>query len=79
MTVGSWTLGTNPPTATKPLTVLRRGIGGVWATLALWQRRSHDRRQLAMWLSTSGPGFLHDTSIACTDAYQEANKPFWRP
>jgi uncharacterized protein YjiS (DUF1127 family) len=48
------------------------------ATLALWRRRARERRQLALWLDASPPGFLHDTGIACTEGEVEANKPFWR-
>ncbi len=78
MNVESRTLGTNLPTAITPFALAYRGMARVVATVALWQRRAHERRQLALMLSTSSPGFLHDTSILCTEARAEAEKPFWR-
>ena len=58
---------------------VRRGLGRALATLALWHHRSRKRRQLARWASTAGYGFVDGTSITSGDAYEEANKPFWRP
>jgi len=79
MSIGSWTLGSDLPKTTSSLFfLLYRGMGRAAATVALWRRRAHERRQLALWLDTSPPGFIHDTSILCTEGEVEANKPFWR-
>ncbi len=78
MNVASRTLGADLPAVTRPFALLHRGMTRVVATIALWHRRAHDRRQLALMLSTSSPGFLHDTGILCTEALEEARKPFWR-
>jgi len=78
MNVESPTLDTNLTTLITPFLLAYRGMARVVATVALWRRRAHERRQLALLLSTSPPGFLHDTSILCSHAEVEANKPFWR-
>jgi hypothetical protein len=78
MSIGSRTLRSDLPTASRPFVLLCRGMESAAATLALWRRRARERRQLALWLSASSPGFLHDTSILCTEGEVEANKPFWR-
>jgi uncharacterized protein YjiS (DUF1127 family) len=78
MSVASRMSGSDLPAATSFFVLLHRGIARAVATVALWYRRAHDRRQLALMLSTSPPGFLHDTSILCTEAEVEARKPFWR-
>jgi uncharacterized protein YjiS (DUF1127 family) len=57
----------------------RRWLGRVLATVALWRARSRKRRQLARWASVSGYGFIDGTSISSSEAYEEANKPFWKP
>lgn len=77
MSVGSQMLG-SVPAASSLLALLYRGTARVVATVALWHRRAQDRRQLALMLSTSPPGFLHDTSLLCTEAEVEVSKPFWR-
>jgi uncharacterized protein YjiS (DUF1127 family) len=66
------------PAATSFFVLLHRGVSRAVATIALWHRRTQERRQLAWMLDTSAPGFLHDTSILCTEAEAEAKKPFWR-
>jgi uncharacterized protein YjiS (DUF1127 family) len=58
---------------------LRRDYEYVLATLALWRHRSRKRRQLARWANAAGYGFVDGTSISSSDAYEEANKPFWKP
>lgn len=39
-----------------------------------WNERAHQRRHLA----ELGPRMLKDIGISHTDAWREANKPFWR-
>jgi uncharacterized protein YjiS (DUF1127 family) len=57
---------------------LRGGFVLARAMLTLWRQRSRERQQLALWLSSSQPGFAHDTCISCVEASVEASKPFWR-
>ncbi|HTV32768.1 MAG TPA: hypothetical protein VME69_06655 [Methylocella sp.] len=77
MNVEPRTLAANLPTATTLFDLAYRGMERVVATFALLRRRAHEHRQLAMLLSTSSSSFLHDTSILCTHAEVEADKPFW--
>ena len=79
MNVESHTLAANLSTATTPFALAYRGMARMVATVALWRRRANQRPQLALLLSTSPPGFLHDTGILCTHAEVEVHKPFWRP
>jgi len=78
MNVASRTSSAHLPTGTPSFALLWRGMTRVVATIALWHHRAHERRQLRLMLSTSFPGFLHDTGILCTQAQVEAKKPFWR-
>ena len=78
MSIGSRTLRSDLATITNPFVLFYRGMGRAVVTVALWRRRARERRQLALWLDASPPGFLHDTGIACTEGEVEANKPFWR-
>jgi uncharacterized protein YjiS (DUF1127 family) len=78
LSVASRMSGSHLPAATSFFVPLHRGMARALGTVALWYRRAHDRRQLALMLSSSSPGFLHDTSILCTEAEVEARKPFWR-
>jgi uncharacterized protein YjiS (DUF1127 family) len=78
MNVVSRTLRTDVPAVARLFALLHRAMTRMVATIALWHRRAHERRQLRLMLSTSSPGWLHDTSISCTEAEAEASKPFWR-
>lgn len=44
-------------------------------TLILWQERARQRHHLA----ALDPDLLKDIGVNRADAWQEANKPFWRP
>jgi uncharacterized protein YjiS (DUF1127 family) len=78
VSVTSRMLDNDLPAASSVFVLLYRGTARVVAAIGLWQRRAHERRQLALMLDASSPGFLHDTSILCTEAEVEARKPFWR-
>ena len=67
MSVTSRTIGTNLSAATRFFALAYRPTARAVATIALWYRRAHDRRQLAM-LTPSFPGFLRDTGLVCTEA-----------
>ncbi len=67
MSVATRTAGTNLSAATRFFALAYRATARAVATVAVWYRRAHDRRQLAV-LSTSFPGFLHDTGLVCTEA-----------
>ena len=67
MSVASRTLSADMPAATRLFALLCRGLVRAVSTVALWCRRAHDRRQLAI-LSSSFPSFLLDTGLVCTEA-----------
>ena len=46
----------------------------VLATIRVWRRRAHERRQLL----AMGERDLHDIGISSVDAWREVNKPLWR-
>ena len=55
-----------------------RHQSGVFAKLGetfhVWQKRQHDRRQLAELTNRD----LHDVGLSWSDVAHEAEKPFWR-
>jgi uncharacterized protein YjiS (DUF1127 family) len=51
------------------------GLSAVAATVALWMERGRSRRALA----ALGDHQLKDIGISRADAWQESEKPFWRP
>ncbi len=55
--------------------VARRLVVRVVDTLILWQERARQRHHLA----ALDPNLLKDIGVSRADAWQEANKPFWRP
>ena len=57
------------------VTVVRRTAIRVVDTLILWQERARQRHHLA----ALDPALLKDIGVNRADAWQEANKPFWRP
>lgn len=57
------------------MAVARRLVVRVVDTLILWQERAQQRHRLA----ALDPYLLKDIGISRADAWQEANKPFWRP
>jgi len=48
--------------------------GTVTDTLHLWQKRYHDRHELAQWSDRD----LHDIGVSWSDVADEIEKPFWR-
>ena len=78
MTTARLTLDTTTTNSAGFGASLRRAVVWLGGTPALWRRRARERRQLARYLSISGPGWLNDTTISCGEAVHEANKPFWR-
>lgn len=57
-----------------PLEALARRAGGLLATLARWNTRARERRQLL----ALDARMLADIGISRGDALAEGRKPFWR-
>jgi hypothetical protein len=67
MSVASRTLSVDAPATPRLFTLPCRGLVRAVSTVALWCRRAHDRRRLAI-LSPSFSSFLLGTGLVCTEA-----------
>lgn len=62
------------PNAGMQVSKLGETIRHIVALIQLWRQRSRARRELL----ARTDGELRDIGITRSDAYQEADKPFWR-
>lgn len=76
MTYGKSIMGAGYPLSLTRSAAMRVGsmMQGLWQTLKLWRRRTHERGALGQF----GRRDMQDLGLSSSDIQREIGKPFWR-
>jgi uncharacterized protein YjiS (DUF1127 family) len=76
MTYGKSIMGAGYPLSLTRSAAMRVGsmMQGLWQTLKLWRRRTHERGALGQFDRRD----MQDLGLSSSDIQREIGKPFWR-